>query len=120
MKILFALLVAAGLIVTGCDSGSSPKPADKKKEELGQNPLNAPTDYLGALAKGKKGSESKLDVVQVNQAISQFQAAEGRNPKSLEELVSEGYLKGIPQPPRGMKYNYNPQSAKFEVTTATP
>ncbi len=120
MKTLFALLLTVGILATGCDSGTSDKAADKKKNEPGQNPLNAPTDYLGALAKGKKSSESKLDVANVNSAITQFQAGEGRNPKSLKELIDEGYLKAIPVAPRGMKYNFNPQTAKFEAVAATP
>ena len=47
------------------------------------NPITAPVDYLGAVAKAKKSSEKTIEVVSLNQAVQQFNAAEGRYPKDL-------------------------------------
>ncbi|MDP6679845.1 MAG: hypothetical protein QGG72_13210 [Verrucomicrobiota bacterium] len=51
----------------------------------------------------------------IQNAIKQFKAVEGRNPKTLNELVTEGYFPRPPRPPRGMKYTYNPKTGQVGV-----
>lgn len=116
MKFHLMLTLACAVILTACGGGD--KPADAKKDAPGQNPLNAPTDYLGALAKGKKKSEATVVNLQVGPAIQQFNAAEGRFPKSLQEMVDQGYLTALPTAPRGMKTDYNPETGEFKVVKA--
>ena len=48
-------------------------------------------------------------------AIKQFHAVEGRYPKTLNELITEGYFQRPPRPPRGMKYTYNPKTGQVGV-----
>jgi hypothetical protein len=110
--ILAGLFLVAGLIFCGCE-----KKVPKAKEESSTtsgNPITAPVDYLGAVAKAKRATDKTLDSVGINQAIQLFQAQEGRNPKSLNELVG-GYLPRIPEPPPGTKFDYNPQTAAFKI-----
>jgi len=51
----------------------------------------------------------------IQNAIKQFQAVEGRYPKALNELVTEGYYSRPPRPPRGMRYVYNPKTGQVGV-----
>jgi hypothetical protein len=108
--ILTSLLLVAGLSFTACEKKT---PRVKDSNSSG-NPLTAPVDYLGATAKAKKMADKTLDVTGVNQAIKLFQAQEGRNPKSLNELVGD-YLPQIPTPPAGMKFEYNPTTAEAKL-----
>ena len=111
MKFHLLLAIATAVLLTACGGGDK----KDKNDGPGQNPLNAPTDYVGALAKGKKKSESTVVNLQVAPAIQQFSAAEGRFPKSLQEMVDEGYLNALPEAPRGMKTDYNPETGEFKV-----
>ncbi len=125
MKAAFVFLASFALLLSACGDkpapGSAPstaKSAEKKssiENNSSGNPITAPVDYLGAVAKGKKFAEKTLDSTQLNKEIQLFQSQEGRFPKSLEELVTEKYLPAIPTPPYGMKYEYNPASGDLKV-----
>ncbi len=115
MKFQFSLMLAGAFLLSGCGDA---KKDTKQSDAPGQNPLNAPTDYLGALAKGKKKSEATVVDLQTAPAIQQFQAAEGRFPKSLQELVDQKYLRALPEAPRGMKTAYNPETGEFKIVPA--
>ena len=108
--------LAIGLCACG---GSSNEPKDKKpeKEESTStgNPLTAPVDYIGAVGKAKKVSEKRVNLANIQNAIKQFHAVEDRYPKTLNELVSEGYFPRPPKPPRGMRYIYNPKTGQVGV-----
>jgi len=60
----------------------------------------------------KKTSEKRVNLANVQNAIRQFQTVEGRYPKSLAELVKEGYYSKMPAAPRGMSYFYNPKTGQ--------
>lgn len=109
MKFHLPVIAAAALVFAACGS---------KDDAPGTNPVNAPTDYLGAVAKGKKKSEATIGALQVAPTIQQFQAAEGRFPKSLQELVDMKYLPALPQPPSGLKADYNPETGEFKFVPA--
>lgn len=99
---LFALTIVASL-AAGC--GDSSKPGTAANEV--SNAVTAPVGYLGAAVQAKKYSEKQIDLAYINQAIQQFQAGEGRLPKSLQELVDEKYLGKIPDAPYGYKIVYD-------------
>ena len=111
-----SLTLAIGLCA--CD-GSSETPKDEapEKEEASSagNPLTAPLDYVGAVGKAKKSSEKRLNLANIQNAIKMFKAVEGRYPKALNELVTEGYFPRSPRPPRGMRYVYNPKTGQVGV-----
>jgi hypothetical protein len=111
---LWLLIVVAGLSFSGCRKQESGSQSTTNASSSG-NPITAPVDYLGAVAKAKKATERTVSGVGVNQAIQLFQAQEGRNPASLNELVTKQYLPNIPPPPNGMKYDYNPQTGQLKV-----
>jgi len=110
------------LVACGGSSDSVKKGKEKKKPEKeetassdGDNPLLAPVNYLGAVGKAKKTSEKRLNLANVQNAIRQFHTVEGRYPKSLAELVKEGYYSKLPAAPRGMRYVYNPKTGQLGV-----
>ena len=114
-KSVIVLLLGASIIV-GCDKpASETAPAAKPAEKVGENPLNAPTDYLGTLAKGKKSAEATVDTASLSSAISMFQVEKGRNPKDLDELVSSGTIKALPTPPYNMKFSYDATNGVVKV-----
>lgn len=115
-----SLILGATLAVCGC----------RKKEELpaptpgsppgtnavsSGNPITAPVDYLGAIAKAKKAAEKTIDTVAINSAIQQFNVQEGRYPKDLDELVAQKYLISVPAPPYGMKIEYDAVQGKVKI-----
>ena len=114
MKRILSLLVPAAVALSGCGKKEAQSAAADTNENYSSgNPVTAPVDYLGAVAKAKKSAEKTVQTVSLNQAIQQFSVAEGRYPKDLNELVTEKYLPRLPDPPYGMKIVYD--AAKGEV-----
>jgi len=58
---------------------------------------------------------SKDALEAVTMAAQSFFIAHERAPKSLEELVSSGYLRKLPTPPAGKKYVYDPERANIAL-----
>ena len=118
---IIAIALTTTLVGCGGSSGNAKKNNEKKKPKEEEtvsddsNPLLAPVNYVGAVGKAKKVSEKKINLANIQNAIKQFQAVEGRFPKSLSELVKEGYYSKIPAPPRGMRYVYNPKNGQVGV-----
>ena len=119
MKTLPSLLIlaaAAGLLA-GCGKKTETPPTATNatgRYDSG-NPMTAPADYVGAVVQAKKYSEKQIDLAYVNQAIQQFQAGEGRLPKSLDELVEEHHLGKVPDAPFGYQINYDPATGIVKV-----
>src|SRR5256885_8032827 len=116
MKKAFSLLLLGGLTLAGCNKKEA-KPASSSTNASysSGNPVTAPVDYLGAIAKAKKNSEKTIDTVSLNQAVQQFNVAEGRYPKDLNELVTEKYLPRLPEAPYGMKIVYDANTGTAKV-----
>ena len=108
MKLLPVLLASGVALLVGCGKKDATQPAKSTNETATTgNPLTAPVDYLGAVAKAKKSSEKTIDTVYLNQAIQLFHTSEGRYPKDLNELTAEGFIPRIPDAPYGMKIIYD-------------
>ena len=103
-----------GLLASAC--GDQPEP--DLNENSSDNPATAPVDYLGAVNKGRKKGISQAGLLQVNSALSTFQASESRPAKNLQELIAAGYLRALPELPLGMKWQYNPQTGKASIVPA--
>lgn len=111
MKIEIVSLVAVAVLLSGCGDSSKPgTPANTVS-----NTVAAPANYLGAVVQAEKYSQKQIDLAALNQAIQQFQAGEGRLPKSLQELVDMQYLRQIPAAPYGYKINYDPATGTVTV-----
>ncbi|MCX6904881.1 MAG: hypothetical protein NTW03_15655 [Verrucomicrobia bacterium] len=108
MRYHLFLLPVACLLLSGC--GQEAKPA-----KAGDNPLNAPADYVGALGKAQKSAAKTLATASLDQAIKVFFAQENRYPRMLSELVSNGALPSLPDPPKGMQFDYDAASGMVKV-----
>jgi hypothetical protein len=79
------------------------------------NIVTEPVNYIGAVAQAQKFSEKQIDLAYVNEAIQQFNAGEGRLPKSLEEMVQMHYLGKMPEAPFGYKVVYDATNGTISV-----
>jgi hypothetical protein len=108
----FIPIVAASLALVACEK------KEAAQDKPGQNPLNAPSDYHGAMGKAQQKAYKTVDAASINQAIQVFEGAEGRHPKDLNELVSLHYMPTMPTPPQGMKFDYDPNTGIVKVVPA--
>ena len=115
MKIPWCVGLVLAFGLTSCSKPPPTAAASPATNGAAANPLTAPVDYLGAVAKAKKLSEKTLDAVSVNQAIQLFYAQEDRFPKDLAELVNKHYLAAMPTPPPGMRWAYNAQTGDLKA-----
>ena len=116
MKTFLIPLVAATALLAGCgdDSKKTAQATNAPVRYDTGNPLTAPADYLGAVSQAKKYSEKQIDLAYVNEAIQQFNAAEGHYPKDLQEMIPN-YLGKMPVAPFGYKINYDAASGTIKV-----
>ena len=108
------LALASGLGLSGCSKKETAQ-VKTTNESASGNPLTAPVDYLGAVAKAKKFSEKTVDTASINQAVQLFYAQEDRFPKDLNELVAKHYIGALPQAPAGQRWAYNPQTGELKA-----
>lgn len=109
----FLLVALISFGIAGCGQKEAEPP--KKETNSSGNPLTAPVDYLGAVAKAKKSAEKSIEISALTQHIQMFHAQEGHFPATLNDLVTKGYLKSLPAPPYGMQYQYNPQAGELKI-----
>jgi hypothetical protein len=123
MKALVLLAVSVLAFAACKKEPAAPQPAakgtPKKNSHLDSNssgnPITAPVDYLGAVAKARRTAEKVTEEASLSKHIQLFHSQEGRYPRTLDELVAEKYVPGIPPPPFGHKYQYNPTSGELKV-----
>ena len=114
-KSFILLIVVAGLFVACKKNDDASSAGSNPSTNSSGNPVTAPVDYLGAVAKAKKTADSQIETASLNKAVQLFYAQEGRYPKSLNELQRPEYLPQMPTPPPGMKFDYNPKTDEVKV-----
>jgi Rieske Fe-S protein len=114
MKNLYLLSILVGLCVVGCGDSSSKSTAGTNTA-TGGSVVTAPVDYLNAAAKAQQKAVKTIDTTSLDKAIQLFNVEKGRNPKDLNELISEKYIKEIPTPPYGTKIDYDANSGTVSV-----
>jgi hypothetical protein len=115
MKAILWLGVLTAVLGTGCSKQEEAKPATTNQAKVGENPLDAPADYLRTVTKAQQTAVKTVDTVSINQAIQMFNASEGRNPKDLNELVTMKYMPRLPEPPANMKFSYDATSGTVKI-----
>jgi hypothetical protein len=105
------------LLLTGCgnNSNTSKAAATNNAASDNSNPLNAPANYLGALANGQQRAIKTTDTTSLDKAIQLFNVDKGRNPKDLNELVQDKYIPRLPEAPYGMKLVYHADTGTVTV-----
>jgi hypothetical protein len=114
MKILSLLPLMVGFLVAGCGDNAS-KSASGTNTPTGGSLVTAPVDYLDAAAKAKQRAVKTIDTTSLDKAIQLFNVEKGRNPKDLNELISEKFIKEIPAAPYGSKIEYDATSGNVSV-----
>jgi hypothetical protein len=119
MRAWLSIPVAAGLLLaTGCGKGSdttsSSATNDANTNFTTGNPLTVVPDYIGAVGNAQKYAVKQIDLSYLHEAIEQFNAAEGRYPKNLDELVPN-YIGKVPLAPHGSKIDYDPNTGTVKV-----
>lgn len=115
--ILLVFATSASLLLAGCGNSSStnqPAATNTATNFASGNPLTAVPDYIGAVGQAQKYSVKQIDLAYLHQAIEQFSAAEGRYPKSLQEMVPN-YIGKVPDAPYGSKLDYDPNTGTVKV-----
>ena len=106
------------MLLTGCGKSSSSTSQSATNNPTTNfasgNPITVVPDYIGAVGQAQKYSIKQIDLAQLSQAIQQFNAAEGRYPKDLQELIPN-YIAKIPQVPAGYEITYDAASGKVKV-----
>jgi hypothetical protein len=121
MKTFVLVLVATGMLLTGCGkNNSSPLPQGTSAPATNAPATNTAAvakpsgGYLGALMQADKSAVKTIDVSYLNQAVQLFNTQEGRLPKDLNELVPN-YVAKLPAPPYGYKIVYDATSGLVTV-----
>jgi hypothetical protein len=115
MKLPCCLSLLAAAVLVGCGDSSTPTPSGTNTATSGTGPLDAPAGYIGALGKAHQTAVKAVDTTSLDQAIQLFNVDKGRNPKDLNELVTEKYIPKIPAAPAGMKLEYDATAGKVKV-----
>lgn len=110
--LVLAMSFAALVVLAGCgeqkNSGSkSPPPSDSV--------VDAPMNYVQGAVNAGQTAKGTLELITIRKAIEQYQQQEGSNPKSLNELLEKQYLKFLPPPPAGQKFDYHPADGSVQL-----
>ena len=100
--IVFAAALAFFSAGCGDSSNSTTPPANTSANN--SSPVVQPEVY----------AEKKVDVASLNQAVQQYNAAEGHYPATLQDLVPT-YIAKIPPAPPGSKIDYDSSSGAVTV-----
>ena len=112
----FLSLAGLGLALAGCGQKQAATTSAPSTNAASGSPLSAPADYVSGLGNAQKRAVKVVDTASINQAVQLFNVAEGRYPKDLDELVQSKYIGKIPDPPPGMKINYDATTGQVTVT----
>lgn len=121
IALAFLLLFLAACSRTSDSTPAPAKPASTNPPPAAASPnstrstIAAPVEYIGAVGAAQKSASKTIELVSVQQAIQQYQAAEGKMPGSLQQLVDEGYLHRLPQMPAGTRLQFNPSTGEIRA-----
>jgi hypothetical protein len=114
MRNFCGLIFLAGALVVVAGCGKEQTPPAPAAPAPGASAPNR-DGYLGTLVRGQQAAVKGIDTAALNQEVQLFNAQEGRLPKDLNELVAMHYLGKLPDPPAGMKINYDAAQGKVTV-----
>ena len=109
-------MIAVAMLLAGCSgSNSTSATPPAATNNLTATDAKLGNDYLSTLAKTDKSMVKTIDTTSLNNEINQFQVAEGRYPKDLNELVEKKYIGKIPDAPYGYKLDYDANNGTVTV-----
>jgi hypothetical protein len=86
------------IALAGCGKETNPAPPPAPKSNA-----SAPDAQSAPAEEARVAAALQV----LTQAVRRYGVEQRRAPTSLDELVSNGYLDGIPQPPAGKKFAIN-------------
>ena len=108
------LLAMLALPAGGCgesDKGDKTDSGQRAKKQKQSDDRGG--GYLDHLMDARRRAKEMSRNLPVRQTVEAFHALKGRFPKNLQELKKE--FPAFPDPPQGMKYNYDSSTGKIEV-----
>src|SRR5215831_14504334 len=108
-----SLLAAIGL--SACEKKPETASVSTNAASSASSPLDAPGNYLKAVANGQQSAVKVVDTTSIDKAIQLFSVENGRNPKDLNELVEQKFLSKIPDTPFGTKLVYDASSGTVKI-----
>ena len=114
MKTPLYASVLAVLWLTACEQKSQTALSTNTASSA-SSPLDAPGNYLKAVANGQQSAVKVVDTTSIDKAIQLFSVENGRNPKDLNELVEQKFLSKIPETPFGTKLVYDASSGTVKI-----
>src|SRR5215472_4285696 len=108
-----SLLAAIGL--SACEKKPETASVSTNAASSASSPLDAPGNYLKAVANGQQSAVKTVDTTSLNKAIELFNVDQGRNPKDLDELVQKKYIPKIPEIPFGTRLQYDSTAGNVKV-----
>jgi len=105
------LAVAAAALLAGCGGKSGSGSQATTSVSTATNGFGG---YVKARGEAQKTADKTIDVTSINQEIQLFNVQEGRNPKTLQELVPN-FMAKIPDAPNGYKIIYDATKGEVKV-----
>jgi hypothetical protein len=117
---LLLLVIVAGLSAAatlGCgqrDTGEAEEPP----QDVEAQSRNIGDQYVrGILGAGNK-AQGTVAVTSIEKAVEMYRLQNGRNPPSLDALVSEGFLPQKPKAPPGKTFEYDAAAGTVRLVDA--
>lgn len=99
-------LIVGILIFVICAGGCG-----KKSGEIGERAKETGTKTLQKF----KRTVHQDNLMYLKNKINTYKRQNGKYPDSLQQLVNEGFIDKIPEPPQGMQYEYDPATGKLTL-----
>ena|SRR5438094_5084121 len=114
-RLVLPLLMA--VLLTGCGKSpdtSQPNPVSTSQPAQGEKTDAAPATEQPAVAGGSVSSETALNAAlgELTQALRKYSFEHQRLPKTFSEVVAAGYVKNMPQAPRGKKFEIDAKTVQ--------
>jgi len=108
MKATHLVVPLVTLLLAGCDDAN--EPAQRARSFPDGDAASVPAAPSGPLGASPQKVAKTIDLAAINKTIENFYVQEGRFPKSLAELEDKSYVRALPSPPPGTKFDYDTNS----------
>lgn len=110
MSATMACLLVASALGAGCtrERSRAVEPVEETSE---------PRDYRGMIERARTRQNDTQLMADLEAGIARFQTSVARLPTNLQELVIFGFMTGIPDPPPGMAFSYDPVHGNVRLLT---
>ena len=109
-------LVLAALALLGVSACSrSERSRAVRPGATNEAAVSASRDYRAMIERARSRQTMADVLAALGDGLDRFRNDRGRLPTNLAELVVHGYVEGIPEPPKGTAYAYDPRSGNLRL-----